>query len=133
MKHTVKTALGIAAATALGVVALAWADPQTHGTGPVTKNLQGHAPPSADDPRIRAFYDALVAVRAHGADTVDKAALDQRFREMARKFTPPEGLASQAWEDHVVDMAHQMLEIGKKDPKIFESYESFAIALGGPR
>jgi len=38
-----------------------------------------------------------------------------------------------AYEDHVVDMAGQMLAIAKKDPKVLASYENFVIGLRGPQ
>ena len=55
------------------------------------------------------------------------------YREMARGFPTGHGLEPKAWEDHVVDMAGQMLAIGKKDPKVFQSYENFVVGLRGPQ
>ncbi|MDP3737145.1 MAG: hypothetical protein Q8R02_07140 [Hyphomonadaceae bacterium] len=135
MKHSTSLAAGIVAVVAFGVSAAAVAE--QHNPAPtqqaVTKNLQGHAPPSADDPFIRTFYDALVAARARGADKVD-APLETQLRQTASERAPlhPE-MNQKVWADHVVDMGRQMLEIGKKDPKVFDSYQSFAVALGGPQ
>lgn len=132
MKHSIGLAAGIAALV-FGVTAAAVAQ-QHHEAHDqqVTKNLQGHAPPSADDPMIRSFYDTMVAERARGADKVD-AQLEAQLRDLAVARAPlhPE-MDKKVWADHVVDMAGQMLAIGKKDPKIFDSYQSFATALGGP-
>ena len=139
MKHSTRLAAGIVAVVAFGVTAGAVAEqhhtaPSQHAPDqPVTKNLQGHAPPSADDPLIRTFYDTLVAARARGADKVD-AELETQLRKLASDRAPlhPE-MNQKVWSDHVVDMAGQMLAIGKKDPKVFDSYQSFAVALGGPQ
>lgn len=130
-RHSIGLAAGIAATTAVSVlVATAWAQ---HGPtpGPTTKSLQEH-PVSVDDVRLRAFYDLLVEARAKGAEKVD-AGLEKKVREMARQFPTGHGLDAKAWEDHVVDMAGQMLAIGKKDPKVFQSYDSFVIGLRGPQ
>jgi hypothetical protein len=133
MKHSTSLAAGIVAVVAFGVSAAAVAEQHAPAPDqPVTKNLQGHAPPSADDPLIRTFYDTLVAARARGADKVDTQ-LEAQLRKLANERAPlhPE-MDKKIWADHVVDMAGQMLAIGKKDPKIFDSYQSFATALGGP-
>jgi hypothetical protein len=135
-------AAGIASASAFGVVAVAAAEqhapqqlgPQQHSPqlhAPVTKNLQEH-PVGADDARLHTFYDLLVEARAKGAEKVD-AALEKKVREMARQYPAGHGLDAKAWEDHVVDMAGQMLAIGKKDPKVFASYENFVVGLRGPQ
>jgi hypothetical protein len=134
MKLIQKTLLaaGIATATGLGVFATAVAEqhaPQQHA--PVTKSLQGHGP-TEEDARLRAFYDLLVQARAKGAEKVD-AGLEKKIREMVRQGPPGHGLDAKGWEDHVVDMAGQMLVIGKKDPKVFESYESFVVGMRGPQ
>jgi hypothetical protein len=81
---------------------------------------------------VRAFYDVLVEARAKGAEKVD-AGLERKIREMARQGPPGHGLDATAWEDHVVDMAGQMQAIGKKDPKVFQSYENFVVGLRGPQ
>jgi hypothetical protein len=85
-----------------------------------------------DDPRLRAFYDILVEARAKGVEKVD-AALEKKVREMARQFPAGHGLDAKGWEDHVVDMAGQMLAIGRQDPKVFQSYENFVVGLRGPQ
>jgi hypothetical protein len=118
-----------ACATVFGVVAAAVAE--QHGPAPVTKSLQEH-PVSAEDPRLRVFYDLLVEARARGAEKVE-ADLEKKVREMARGYPAGHGLDQKAWEDHVVDMAGQMLAIGKKDPKVFQSYENFVVGLRGPQ
>jgi hypothetical protein len=125
-------AAGIAGATALGVIATAVAEqhaPQQHA--PVTKSLQEHGP-ATEDPRLRTFYDLLVEARAKGAEKVD-AGLEKKIREMVRQGPPGHGLDARGWEDHVVDMAGQMLTIGKKDPKVFQSYENFVVGMRGPQ
>lgn len=130
--RSARLAAGIAGATALGFIAAASAEqhtPQQHP--PVTKSLQEH-PVGVDDPRLRALYDILVEARAKGAEKVD-AGLEKKVREMTRQHPPGHGLDAKAWEDHVVDMAGQMLEIGRTDPKVFQSFESFVVGLRGPQ
>ena len=127
-------AAGIASVAAFGVIATAVAE--QHGQhppaqAPVTKSLQGEAP-SADNPMVRSFYDLLVEARAKGAEKVD-AALEKKIRDMLRSGPPGHGLDAKAWEDHVVDMAGQMLAIGQKDPKVFASYENFVMGMRGPQ
>jgi hypothetical protein len=129
MRHSIGLAASIAATMAAGVLAAtAWAQ---HGPAPVTKSLQEH-PVSAEDPRLRAFYDLLVEARAKGTEKVD-AGLETKVREMARQFPTGHGLDAKAWEDHVVDMAGQMLVIGKRDPKVFQSFDNFVVGLRGPQ
>ena len=127
--HSTGPAAAIAAASAFGIIAAASA--QQHGAPPVTKSLQEH-PVSVEDPRLRALYDLLATAGARGAEKVD-AGLDVKVREMARNYPAGHGLDAKAWENHVVDMAGQMLAIGKKDPKVFQSYENFVVALRGPQ
>jgi hypothetical protein len=129
-------AAGIASASAFGVIATAVAQqhapqqaPNQHA--PVTRSLQAHGP-SAQDPMLRSFFDVLVEAHARGAEKVD-AALEKKIRDMTRQGPAGHGLDAKAWEDHVVDMAGQMLAIGKKDPKVFASYENFVIGLRGPQ
>lgn len=125
-------AAGIAGAVAFGVIATAVAEqhaPQHHA--PETKSLQEH-PVGVDDPRLHTFYNLLVEARAKGAEKVD-AGLEKKVRDMARQYPAGHGLDAKAWEDHVVDMAGQMLAIGKKDPKVFATYENFVVGLRGPQ
>lgn len=129
IRRSTGLATAIAAASALGIIAAASA--QQHGAGPATRSLQEH-PVSVEDPRLHALYDLLAAARAKGAEKVD-AGLDTKVREMARNYPTGHGLDAKAWEDHVVDMAGQMLAIGKKDPKVLQSYENFVVALRGPQ
>lgn len=130
IRRSIAVAWGIAAAS--GVLATAAAEQHaSQQNGAVTKSLQEH-PVSADDPRLRPFYDLLVEARARGADTVD-AELEKDVRDMARTLPAGHGLGQKAWEDHVVDMAGQMLAIGKTDPKVFESFERFVVGLRGPQ
>lgn len=120
-------AIAIAAVSTL--LGAASAEPQQHE--PVTKSLQEH-PVAVEDPRLRAFYDLLVEARARGAEKVD-AGLEKKVREMARGFPTGHGLDAKAWENHVVDMAGQMLAIGRQDPKVFQSFDNFVIGLRGPQ
>lgn len=133
MKLMLRTLLaaGIAATAALGAIATATAEQHAPQHTPETRSLQEHAP-SAEDPRLRTFYGLLVEARSKGVEKVD-AGLEKKVRDMARTYSPGHGLDQKAWEDHVVDMAGQMLAIGKKDPKVFESYENFVVGLRGPQ
>jgi len=127
MKHI--SGILIAAAAAFGAGSPALAQPQQHA--PATRSLQEH-PVSVDDPRLRVLYDLLVEARGKGAEKVDPA-LEKKVREMTRDYPPGHGLDAKAWEDHVVDMAGQMLAIAKKDPKVLQSYENFVVGLRGPQ
>jgi hypothetical protein len=133
IRHSISLAALIASSSAAGaLMATAWAQhaPQN---APVTKSLQEHPEHvTADDPRLRTFYDLLVEARSKGAERVD-ATLEKKVRETARHFPAGHGLDAKAWEDHVVDMAGQMLAIGKKDPKVFQSYDNFVVAMRGPQ
>lgn len=129
IRHSIGLALGIAFISATGVLVAVAEQHAQHA--PETRSLQEH-PVGADDARLRVFYDLLVEARARGAEKVD-AALEKKVREMARSFPAGHGLDAKAWEDHVVDMAGQMLTIGKTDPKVFASFESFVVGLRGPQ
>lgn len=131
IKHSIALALGIATASAASVVTTAAAEQHVQQHAPVTKSLQEH-PLSAQDPQLRAFYKLLVDARARGAEAVN-ADLEKKVRELARGQSPGHGLDAKGWEDHVVDMAGQMLAIGKTDPKVFQSYEQFVVGLRGPQ
>jgi hypothetical protein len=131
IRHSIGLAFVIAVASATGVVATAVAEQHGAQHAPETRSLQEH-PVGVDDPRLHAFHGLLVEARARGAEKVD-AALEKKVREMARGYPTGHGLDAKAWEDHVVDMAGQMLAIGKKDPKVFASYENFVVGLRGPQ
>ena len=135
IRHSVGLAFAIAAMSSTGVLATAVAE--QHGAqrgaqhAPETRSLQEH-PIGVDDPRLHALYNLLVEARARGAEKVDPT-LEKKVREMTRGYPTGHGLDAKAWEDHVVDMAGQMLAIGKKDPKVFASYENFVVGLRGPQ
>jgi len=130
MNRTIMTAAIAAATLGMGHCA---AIGQPPASGPaVTKSLQGEQHVSMDT-AIRKFYDLMVAAGArNGADKVDVVALDKQIREMSHDFAAGHDLTPKQMEDHVVDMAHQLLAIGKKDPKTFDSFENFSVALRGP-
>jgi hypothetical protein len=130
LKHSIAAAAGIAAAVSLGVAAIAWAEPQAGQ--PVTKSLQGE-PSVSMETAIKMLYDMMIeaGVKA-GPDKVDVAALDVKVREMSHSLSAGHDLTPKQMEDHVVDMTHQMLAIGKKDPKIWDSVASFSAAMRGP-
>jgi hypothetical protein len=130
MNRTIMTAAIAAATLGMGHCA-ATAQPPASGPA-VTKSLQGEQQASMDT-AIHMLYDVIMAARAkNGPDKIDVAALDQQVRDLSRSFAGSHDLTPKAMEDHVVDMTHQMLAIGKKDPKIFESPETFAVAMRGP-
>jgi hypothetical protein len=130
MNRTIMTAAIAAATLGMGHCSAAGQQP---ASGPaVTKSLQGEQHASMDT-AIHMLYDVIMAARAkNGPDKIDVVALDQQVRELSRSFSGSHDLTPKAMEDHVVDMTHQMLAIGKKDPKIFDSVETFAVALRGP-
>jgi hypothetical protein len=131
LHHTLRAAVGIAAVSAFSVAALAWAEPQAGGQ-PVTKSLQGGQPAGMEE-AIRLFYQVMIDAGAkNGVDRVDVPALETKVRGLSHNFAAGHDLSPQQMEDHVVDMTHQLLAIGKKDPKIFDNLEAFTIALRGP-
>jgi hypothetical protein len=132
LRHTLRTAVGIASIAALSVASLAWAEPQAGGQS-VTKSLQGGQPASGMDEAIRQFYQLMVDAGAKkGVDTVDVPALEAKVRVLSHNFQAGHDLTPQQMEDHVVSMTHQMLAIGKKDPKVFDNLQAFTTALRGP-
>ncbi|HVY90632.1 MAG TPA: hypothetical protein VG942_17330 [Hyphomonadaceae bacterium] len=132
LRHSLRAAFGLAAASAFSVAALAWAEPQTGGQ-PVTKSLQGEQHSAGMNEAIRQFYQLMIDAGAkNGVDTVDVPALEAKVRVLSHNFQAGHDLSLQQMEDHVISMTHMMLAIGKKDPKIFDNLQAFSTALRGP-
>ncbi len=100
----------------------------------ITLDAQGGDYPEwYQNPHMVEFYALSVGMlRAH-AGRVDAAAYEQQAYEIFRAFarsleTDPDGMI-----DHLKAIPREMVAIVADDPNVLDSYESFLVALQGPR
>jgi hypothetical protein len=122
------------AAAALGVpAALA-----QHGAEPaqaetVTLDAQGHYPEWEHGPHMVEFYALSVEALRADAGRVDVADYERRSYTIFRAFAESLGVNPDGMVDHLKAIPREMVTIVARDPKVLDSYESFLVALRGPR
>jgi hypothetical protein len=126
-------ALAAAAPLALGTARAQDAgeasDPQT-----ITLDAQGGDYPEwFENPHMVEFYALSVEMLRAAADRVDAAAYEQRSYAIFREFAQSLGANPDGMIDHLKAIPREMVGIVADDPKVLDSYESFLVALRGPR
>jgi hypothetical protein len=107
-----------------------------HDAGPdetITLEAQVDSSEWEQNEHLRKFYPLSVEMLGDGADEIDVELYEQRsyaiFREFAESIrVDPDGMV-----DHLKNIPREMVMIVKRDPTVLESYESFMVALRGPR
>ena len=78
------------------------------------------------------FY-ALSVEMLRAARRVDAAAYEERSYAIFRAFAESLGADPDGMIDHLKAIPREMVGIVADDPKVLDSYESFLVALRGPR
>jgi hypothetical protein len=101
-------------------------------TETVTLDAQGHSPEWEQNPHMVEFY-ALSVEMLRAARRVDAAAYEQRSYAIFRAFAASLGADPDGMIDHLKAIPREMVGIVAADAKVLDSYESFLVALRGPR
>jgi hypothetical protein len=127
------------ALAALASVSLGHCARAQHATEPVqgetiTLDAQGGDYPEwFQNPHMVEFYALSVGMlRAH-AGSVDAAAYEQKSYEIFRAFARSLGADPDGMIDHLKAIPGELVAIVADDPTVLDSYESFLVALRGPR
>ncbi len=134
MTRTNKRLLAALASLSLGHCAGA-----QHATGPaagetITLDAQGGDYPEwFQNPHMVEFYALSVAMLRAGAGHVDAAAYEHKSYEIFRAFARSLGADPDGMIDHLKAIPREMVTIVAADPAVLDSYESFLVALRGPR
>jgi hypothetical protein len=101
-------------------------------TETVTLNAQGHSPEWEQNPHMVEFY-ALSVEMLRAARRVDATAYEQRSYAIFRAFAASLGADPDGMIEHLKAIPREMVGIVAADAKVLDSYESFLVALRGPR
>jgi hypothetical protein len=101
-------------------------------TETVTLDAQGHSPEWEQNPHMVEFY-ALSVEMLRAARRVDAAAYEQRSYAIFHAFAESLGTNPDGMIDHLKAIPREMVGIVAADAKVLDSYESFLVALRGPR
>lgn len=108
-----------------------------HGQSPaepetITLDAQGGDYPEwFQNPHMVEFY--ALSVEMLRARRVDAAAYEERSYAIFREFAKSLGADPEGMIDHLKAIPREMVGIVAADPKVLDSYESFLVALRGPR
>lgn len=103
-----------------------------HAPQTVTLDAQGHSPEWEQNAHMVEFY-ALSVEMLRAAGVVDAAAYEQRSYAIFRAFAQSLSASPEGMIDHLKAIPSEMVKIVADDPKVLDSYESFLVALRGPR
>ncbi len=99
----------------------------------ITLDAQGGDYPEwFQNPHMVEFY-ALSVEMLRAARRVDAAAYEERSFAIFRAFAASLGANPDGMIDHLKAIPREMVGIVAADPKVLDSYESFLVALRGPR
>jgi hypothetical protein len=99
----------------------------------VTLNAQADSSEWEQNEHFRKFYPLSVEMLGRGTDEVDVELYEQRSYAIFRAFADSVGVDADAMVEHLKNIPREMVAIVKRDPATLESYESFLVALRGPR
>lgn len=98
----------------------------------ITLDAQGHYPEWEQNPHMVEFY-ALSVEMLRAARRVDAAKYEQQSYTIFRAFAESLGADPDGMIEHLKAIPREMVAIVAGDPKVLDSYESFLVALRGPR
>ena len=101
----------------------------------ITLNAQADSSDWEQNEHFRKFYPLSVEMLGRGTDEVDVDVelYEQRSYAIFRAFANSIGVDADGMVDHLKNIPREMVEIVKRDPTTLESYETFLVALRGPR
>jgi hypothetical protein len=86
-----------------------------------------------NDPHVHEFYLATVEAFANGPERVDRAAYEERSREIFRALAVSRDMAPEPFLQHLAAIPGEMILIVTREPETLDSVDSFAVALFGPQ
>ena len=116
----------------LAVAALAGASPPPARAAQAPQSLQGDTNSWRQDPRLREFYALVRQACANGCDKADVPALEAKSRGVFGRMAAAHGMSPRAMQDHLAVIPRQMVQIGRDDPAVLQSYDAFLVAMFGP-
>jgi hypothetical protein len=100
----------------------------------ITLDAQGGDYPEwFQNPHMVELYALSVGMLRANAGRVDAAAYEQKSYEIFRAFARSLGADPDGMIDHLKAIPREMVAIVRDDPTVLDSYESFLVALRGPR
>ena len=118
---------GLALVTAYALHAQHSSAPQT-----ITLDAQGHSPEWEQSRHWRDFYMLSIEMLRDN-QSPDVAGFEQKSYEIFRAFARSIGASPEGMIDHLKNIPREIVGIVEDDPKVLDSYESFLVALRGPR
>jgi hypothetical protein len=132
-----KRLLALAAALAsLSLGHCAHAQHATEGAQGETITLDaqgGDYPEWFQNPHMVEFYALSVEMLRANAGRLDAAAYERKSYAIFRAFAHSLGADPDGMIDHLKAIPREMVAIVRDDPTVLDSYESFLVALRGPR
>ena len=131
-----KKLLALAALASLSLGHCARAQQATEGAQGETITLDaqgGDYPEWFQNPHMVEFYALSVEMLRANAGRVDAAAYEQKSYAIFRAFARSLGADPDGMIDHLKAIPREMVAIVRDDPTVLDSYESFLVALRGPR
>ena len=86
-----------------------------------------------NDPAFHAFYQATVDAFANGPEKVDRAAYEQRSKEIFTAFATANNMPVEGILEHLKNIPGEMIGNATREPEILTSYDKFIEALMGPQ
>jgi len=100
----------------------------------ITLDAQGGDYPEwFQSPHWHEFYTLSVEMLRTTPNSVDVGDYEQKSYAIFRAFARSIGADPDGMIDHLKAIPREMVGIAKDDPSVLESYESFLVALRGPR
>lgn len=99
----------------------------------VTLDAQGDSADWEQNQHMHDFYALSVKMLGANIEQVDVADYEHRSFAIFRAFARSMDMDPDAVAEHVKDIPRQMVAIVRADPQVLDSYESFLVALRGPR
>lgn len=99
----------------------------------ITLEAQADSSEWEQNEHFQKFYPLSVEMLGGGTDDVDVELYEQRSYAIFRAFAESVGIDPDGMVDHLKNIPREMVMIVKRDPTVLEDYESFMVALRGPR
>jgi len=99
----------------------------------ITLEAQADSSEWEQNEHFRKFYPLSVETLGGGTDDVDVELYEQRSYAIFRAFAESVGVDPDGMVDHLKNIPREMVMIVNRDPTVLENYESFMVALRGPR
>ena len=99
----------------------------------ITLNAQADSSEWEQNEHFRKFYPLSVEMLGPGTDEVDVELYERRSYEIFRAFAESIGVDPDGMIEHLKNIPREMVIIVRRDPAVLHSYESFNVALRGPK